>query len=90
MKTAIAENDLESFKNLIVDLEISDPISGTKNWTDIRQFNLMFSTEMGSVSEGANTIYLRPETAQGIFVNFSNIQKSVSYTHLTLPTMFEV
>ncbi|MEZ7971046.1 MAG: glycine--tRNA ligase [Cyclobacteriaceae bacterium] len=76
MKTAIAENDLESFKNLIVDLEIADPVSGTKNWTDVRQFNLMFSTEMGSVSEGAHTIYLRPETAQGIFVNFSNIQKS--------------
>ena len=76
MKTVIAENDLESFKNLIVELEISDPVSGTQNWTEVRQFNLMFSTEMGSVSEGANTIYLRPETAQGIFVNFSNIQKS--------------
>jgi glycyl-tRNA synthetase len=76
MKTIIAENNLESLKNLIIDLEISDPVSGTKNWTDVRQFNLMFSTEMGSISEDAHTIFLRPETAQGIFVNFSNIQKS--------------
>ena len=76
MKTIIAENNLESFKNLIIDLKISDPVSGTKNWTDVRQFNLMFSTEIGSVSEDAHTIYLRPETAQGIFVNFSNVQKS--------------
>jgi len=42
----------------------------------VRQFNLMFSTQMGSTSEGANTIYLRPETAQGIFVNFLNVQKT--------------
>jgi glycyl-tRNA synthetase len=57
-------------------LEVTDPISGTKNWTDVRQFNLMFSTEMGSVAEDANKIYLRPETAQGIFVNFLNVQKT--------------
>jgi glycyl-tRNA synthetase len=63
-------------KQLIVDLEIADPIAGTKNWTDVRQFNLMFSTEMGSVAEDANKIYLRPETAQGIFVNFLNVQKT--------------
>jgi glycyl-tRNA synthetase len=61
---------------LIIDLEVTDPISGTKNWTDVRQFNLMFSTEMGSVAEDANKIYLRPETAQGIFVNFLNVQKT--------------
>ncbi|HXB12030.1 MAG TPA: glycine--tRNA ligase, partial [Bacteroidia bacterium] len=56
--------------------EIVDPISGTKNWTDVRQFNLMFSTSMGAMEETANTLYLRPETAQGIFVNFLNVQKS--------------
>ena len=55
-------------------VEIADPVSGTRNWTDVRQFNLMFATEMGSVAEDANTIYLRPETAQGIFVNFLNVQ----------------
>ena len=62
--------------NLIVDLEIVCPISGTKNWTEVRQFNLMFSTELGSVAGDASTIYLRPETAQGIFVNFLNVQKT--------------
>ena len=68
--------DLADVKKLIEDLEIVCPISGTKNWTDVRQFNLMFSTQMGSVSEDANEIYLRPETAQGIFVNFLNVQKT--------------
>ena len=56
--------------------EVVCPISGTKNWTDVRQFNLMFSTEMGSTAEGAMKVYLRPETAQGIFVNFLNVQKT--------------
>ena len=51
-------------------------MSGTRNWTDVRQFNLMFNTQMGSLSEEANTIYFRPETAQGIFVNFLNVQKT--------------
>ena len=60
-------NDLEAFRQLIIDLDIVCPISGSRNWTDVRQFNLMFSTQMGSVSEDANVIYLRPETAQGIF-----------------------
>ena len=69
-------NDLAGLKQLIIDLEIACPISGTRNWTDVRQFNLMFSTQMGSVAEGADTIYLRPETAQGIFVNFLNVQKT--------------
>lgn len=73
---ALNENDLAGLKNIIVDNEIVCPISGTRNWTDVRQFNLMFSTEMGSTSEGANKIYLRPETAQGIFVNFLNVQKT--------------
>lgn len=68
--------DLEGMKQIIVDEEIVDPISGTRNWTDVRQFNLMFATQMGSVADGADTIYLRPETAQGIFVNYLNVQKS--------------
>jgi len=75
-KTALNENNLEEVKQIIIDLEIVCPISGSRNWTDVRQFNLMFSTSMGSVSEDANTIYLRPETAQGIFVNYLNVQKT--------------
>ncbi len=73
---ALDKNDLEALKQIILDCEIVCPISGTRNWTDVRQFNLMFSTQMGSTAEGANTIYLRPETAQGIFVNFLNVQKT--------------
>jgi glycyl-tRNA synthetase len=76
MKTALENNDLEAVRDLIVELEIVCPVSGSKNWTDVKQFNLMFSTEMGSVAGDASTIYLRPETAQGIFVNFLNVQKS--------------
>ena len=76
LKDAMSNSDMAAMKQLIVDLEIADPISGTKNWTDVRQFNLMFSTEMGSVADDANKIYLRPETAQGIFVNFLNVQKT--------------
>ena len=68
--------DLEALKQIILDEGIVDPISGTKNWTDVRQFNLMFSTEMGASAEATNKIYLRPETAQGIFVNFLNVQKT--------------
>ena len=68
--------DLERVKKLIEDLEIKCPISGTCNWTEVRQFNLMFKTELGSISESSSEIYLRPETAQGIFVNFLNVQKS--------------
>ena len=68
--------DLAELKQIILDEEIVDPISGTKNWTDVRQFNLMFSTEMGSTAEAASKIYLRPETAQGIFVNYLNVQKT--------------
>jgi glycyl-tRNA synthetase len=75
-KTAMEEEDLAAVKQLILDLDIADPVSGSRNWTDVRQFNLMFSTEMGSTAEGASTIYLRPETAQGIFVNFLNVQKT--------------
>ena len=75
-KDALEKNDLESVRQIIIDCEIVCPISGTKNWTEVRQFNLMFSTSMGAVSEESNVIYLRPETAQGIFVNFLNVQKS--------------
>src|SRR5574344_2192928 len=76
MTKALNDNDLAALRQLIIDCEIADPISGTKNWTDVRQFNLMFSTQVGSVSDDAGTISLRPETAQGIFVNFLNVQKS--------------
>ncbi len=76
LKQTLADGDMVGLKQLIIDLEIADPISGTKNWTEVRQFNLMFSTEMGSVAEDSNKIYLRPETAQGIFVNFLNVQKT--------------
>ena len=72
----LENNDLADIKKLIEDLEIVCPISGSRNWTEVRQFNLMFSTQMGSVSEDANTIFLRPETAQGIFVNFLNVMKT--------------
>ena len=75
-KTAMNNDDLAGVKTLIEDLEIACPISGSKNWTDVKQFNLMFSTEIGSVADAANTIYLRPETAQGIFVNYLNVQKT--------------
>lgn len=75
-KNAMESNDLADVKKIIEDLEIVCPVSGSRNWTDVRQFNLMFSTQLGSVSEDASTIYLRPETAQGIFVNFLNVQKT--------------
>ncbi len=75
-KEAMDNNNLAEVKKIIEDLEIVCPLSGSKNWTEVRQFNLMFCTEMGSTAEGASTIYLRPETAQGIFVNFLNVQKS--------------
>ena len=73
---ALNDNNLEELKQIIIDQGVACPISGSKNWTDVRQFNLMFSTEMGSTAEGASKIYLRPETAQGIFVNYLNVQKT--------------
>ena len=76
MVAALEANDLKGLRDLILECEIACPISGTKNWTDVRQFNLMFSTQLGSVSDESGTIYLRPETAQGIFVNFLNVQKT--------------
>ena len=68
--------DLADVKQLIEDEQIKCPVSGSMNWTDVRQFNLMFGTQMGSVAEGASTLYLRPETAQGIFLNYINVQKT--------------
>ena len=73
---ALNDNDLDELRQIIIDEEIVCPISGTKNWTEVRQFNLMFSTEMGSTADGAMKVYLRPETAQGIFVNYLNVQKT--------------
>jgi len=79
---ALNADDLEDVKAQIEDLGIVCPVSGTKNWTDVRQFNLMFKTELGAVSGDSGVIYLRPETAQGIFVNFLNVQKT---SRLKLP-----
>ena len=76
MTEALGKNDLAELRQIIIDCEIACPISGTKNWTEVRQFNLMFSTQLGNVDGGVGTIYLRPETAQGIFVNFLNVQKT--------------
>ena len=73
---SLEREDLADVKALIEELEIVCPISGTKNWTEVKQFNLMFGTKLGATSEGAMDLYLRPETAQGIFVNFSNVQKT--------------
>jgi glycyl-tRNA synthetase len=76
MNQLLETNDLAGVRDLIVEEKITCPISGTSNWTDVRQFNLMFSTQIGAVAEEATTVYLRPETAQGIFVNFLNVQKT--------------
>jgi glycyl-tRNA synthetase len=76
MNDTLNRNDLEAVRELIIECDIVCPVSGSRNWTEVRQFNLMFSTQIGSVSEEANIIYLRPETAQGIFVNFLNVQKT--------------
>jgi len=76
MEKLLANNDFAGLKDLIEVNKIACSVSDTVNWTDVRQFNLMFSTQLGSVTEEANEIYLRPETAQGIFVNFLNVQKT--------------
>ncbi|MBM3420271.1 MAG: glycine--tRNA ligase [Bacteroidetes bacterium] len=73
---AINTGNLNDVRQIIIDCEIVCPVSGSRNWTEVRQFNLMFATEMGSTAEGATKVYLRPETAQGIFVNFLNVQKT--------------
>lgn len=76
MGRLLSAEDLNGVRELIIAEGIKCAVSGTANWTEVRQFNLMFSTQVGSVAEDANMIYLRPETAQGIFVNFLNVQKS--------------
>lgn len=76
MEVLLAAEDFAGLKQMIEQHKISCAVSGTCNWTEVRQFNLMFSTQLGSVAEESDTIYLRPETAQGIFVNFLNVQKS--------------
>ncbi len=72
----LESEDLASVKALIEELDIADPETGSKNWTDVKQFNLMFGTKLGASAESAMDLYLRPETAQGIFVNFLNVQKT--------------
>ena len=74
IQTHISSNNLSAIKSLIEDLDIKCPVSGTSNWTDVRQFNLMFKTQIGAAK--SSDLYLRPETAQGIFVNFLNVQKT--------------
>jgi glycyl-tRNA synthetase len=76
MDALLASDDFVGLKKIIIDNQMKCAVSGTCNWTDVRQFNLMFSTQLGSVAEESDTIYLRPETAQGIFVNFLNVQKT--------------
>ncbi|ALM08665.1 glycyl-tRNA synthetease [Sediminicola sp. YIK13] len=76
MGKSLEFEDLADVKNLIEELEIGCPLSGSKNWTEVKQFNLMFGTKLGASAESAMDLYLRPETAQGIFVNFLNVQKS--------------
>lgn len=76
MAKSLGSEDLAAVKNLIEELEIACPLSGSRNWTDVKQFNLMFGTKLGASAENTIDLYLRPETAQGIFVNFLNVQKS--------------
>lgn len=76
MDDTLKAEDLSRLKTLIEEHEIACPVSGTKNWTDVRQFNLMFDTQFGAMADGSEKVYLRPETAQGIFVNFLNVQKT--------------
>ncbi len=82
MSIALIAEKLDDVKDLIEVLDIRCPISGTNNWTDVRQFNLMFKTQMGATDNGSSDLYLRPETAQGIFVNFLNVQKT---TRMKIP-----
>ena len=76
MGKSLENNDLEDVKALIEELEIADPMTGSKNWTEVRQFNLMFGTKLGATADQAMDLYLRPETAQGIFLNYLNVQKT--------------
>jgi len=72
----LENEDLQGVRQLIIDQNIVCPVAQTADWTEVRQFNLMFSTEVGALAQGADKIYLRPETAQGIFVNYLNVQKT--------------
>ena len=76
LNSSLSSGNLEAVKSLIEELDIKCPVSGTNNWTDVRQFNLMFKTQIGSTVDTSSDLYLRPETAQGIFVNFLNVQKT--------------
>ncbi len=76
MVSAFEKDDLVEVKKIIDDMDIKCPISGTCNWTEVRQFNLMFSTKLGASEESSMDLYLRPETAQGIFLNYLNVQKT--------------
>jgi glycyl-tRNA synthetase len=71
MKAALESGNLDDMRQIIIDLEIVCPVSGSKDWTEVRQFNLMFNTQLGNIAGEEGKLYLRPETAQGIFVNFS-------------------
>ncbi|HSP11796.1 MAG TPA: glycine--tRNA ligase [Salegentibacter sp.] len=73
---SLTDENLADVKALIEELEIACPESGSRNWTNVKQFNLMFGTKLGASADTASDLYLRPETAQGIFVNFSNVQKT--------------
>jgi glycyl-tRNA synthetase len=76
MNEAMKAGNMEELKQIIEDLQIACPESGSRNWTEVRQFNLMFNTQLGNISGEEGKLYLRPETAQGIFVNFLNVQKT--------------
>ncbi len=76
MGKSLENEDLDDVKALIEELEIADPVTGSKNWTEVRQFNLMFGTKLGATADQAMDLYLRPETAQGIFLNYLNVQKT--------------
>ena len=70
---AMSQAEMKAF---VEEHQIACPSCGKFNWTDIRQFNLMFKTFQGVTEDAKNTVYLRPETAQGIFTNFVNVQRS--------------
>ena len=76
MADGFKNNNLKDIENLIKELEIKCPVSGTSNWTEVRQFNLMFKTNLGASSDSNMELYLRPETAQGIFLNYLTLQKT--------------
>jgi glycyl-tRNA synthetase len=76
LAASLKTGDMADLKALIEELEIAEPDTGSRNWTEVRQFNLMFSTQMSNIAGDDGKLYLRPETAQGIFVNFLNVQKT--------------